>query len=92
MVLVEALAAGLPVIASDLGGMHEIVSHGRTGLLFRAGDADDLLARVYELLDSPELLAAMQVGCRAEYEAKYTPERNYQLLLDIYRRAAACAG
>jgi glycosyltransferase involved in cell wall biosynthesis len=93
MVLVEAFAAGLPVIASDLGGMHEIVSHRETGLLFRTGDADDLVTRVHELLDNPALLRAIQVACRAEYEAKYTPERNYQLLLEIYRRAGVtCAG
>ena len=73
--------------------MQEIITHRQTGLLFRTGDADDLAARVRELLDSPEVLAAMQVACRAEYEAKYTPERNYQILLEIYRRAGVtCAG
>ncbi|MGE0407216.1 MAG: glycosyltransferase [Candidatus Korobacteraceae bacterium] len=85
--LAQAFAAGLPVVASDLGGMAEIVSHGRTGLLFRAGDANDLGQTISLLLQTPELLPSMRVACRADYDAKYTPERNYQILAEIYRRA-----
>ena len=48
-VLLEAMASGLPLIASDVDGTNEVVSDGKTGLLFKAGDIDhaaDLLLQV----------------------------------------------
>ncbi len=87
MTILEAFASGLPVIASDLGAMREMVDHGRTGLLFRPGDADDLARTVRWAVDHPAELAAMRIEARREYEAKYTPERNYSMLMEIYRAA-----
>jgi glycosyltransferase involved in cell wall biosynthesis len=87
MTILEAFACGLPVIASDLGAMREIVDHGRTGLLFRPGDPADLARTVRWAVDHPGAVAAMRVEARREYEAKYTPERNYALLMDIYHAA-----
>ena len=84
MVIIEAFAAGLPVIASDLGAMAGMVRHGRTGLLFRPGDAEDLAAKVRWAFDHPHELAAMRVAARHEYEEKYTAERNYKMLMEIY--------
>jgi glycosyltransferase involved in cell wall biosynthesis len=85
-VAVEAFACGVPVIASRLGAMEEIVSHGRTGLLFTPGNADDLAAKVAWAWDHPVAMATMGQAARAEYEAKYTPERNYAILMGIYER------
>ena len=51
LIIVEAFATGLPVIASDLGALAELIAVGRTGLLFRPGDADDLLAKVRWAMD-----------------------------------------
>ena len=87
LTILEAFACGLPVIASDLGVMRELVDHGRTGLLFRPGDPADLARTVRWAFDHPAALAAMRVEARREYEAKYTPERNYTMLMDIYRAA-----
>lgn len=84
--IAEAFATGLPVVASHLGAMGEIVHHGRTGLLFAPGDANDLAAKVDWALAHPNELADMGRRARAEFEAKYTAERNYELLRDIYRR------
>lgn len=86
-VIVEAFACGLPVVCSRLGSAAELVEHGRTGLHFRPGDPGDLATRIEELLASPERLAAMRRAARAEYEAKYTAERNYEMLMAIYERA-----
>ncbi|HXT52065.1 MAG TPA: glycosyltransferase [Thermoanaerobaculia bacterium] len=58
----EAFAAGVPVVASDLGGMAEIVEHGRNGLLFHVGDVDDLHRYLRRVLDEPGLLAALRAG------------------------------
>jgi len=85
--LVEALACGLPVIASRLGAMAEVIQDGRTGLLFNPGDAADLAAKVHWVQQHPEEVRAMGASARSEYEAKYTPERNYRLLMSIYERA-----
>lgn len=92
-ILAEACATALPAIASRLGAMAEIVEDGRTGLLFNPGDAGDLAAKVNWALDHPRELAEMRWRTRAEYETKYTAERNYELLLATYRDALgeACA-
>jgi glycosyltransferase involved in cell wall biosynthesis len=86
-VLAEAFAKGLPVLASALGSQGSIVDHGRTGLHFRPGDPEDLATQVEWLLSHPAELSRMRKEARAEYEAKYTAERNYQMLMNIYERA-----
>lgn len=86
-VAIEAFAKGTPVVASDLGALAELVHHGRTGLLFRSGDPEDLAAKVEWLLSHPKELARMRREARAEYEAKYTAERNYEMLMEIYQQA-----
>lgn len=87
MVLVEAFAHGLPVIASRLGGMAEIVKDGVTGLHFEPGNAEDLAAKVRWMNDHPEECRQMGYNARREFEAKYTPERNYEMLMKIYQEA-----
>jgi len=86
MTIVEAFACGVPVICSRLGAMEEIVADGRTGLHFTPGNADDLAAKVEWAWAHPEEMAAMGRAGRAEYEAKYTAERNYEMLMEIYSR------
>jgi len=85
--IAEAFATGLPVVASRLGAMAEIVQHRQTGLLFTPGDANDLAAKVGWALAHPTEVADMGRRARDEFEAKYTAERNYELLRDIYRGA-----
>lgn len=85
--LVEAFAAGLPVIASRIGALAELVRDGETGLLFTPGDPDDLAAKVRWALANPEAVRAMGEAARREYETKYTPEVNYQQLMRIYEDA-----
>ncbi|MBE3550736.1 MAG: glycosyltransferase [Brockia lithotrophica] len=83
-VAIEVFAKGTPVIASDIGAAGEIISHGRTGLHFRPGDPEDLAAKVEWLLCRPRELERMRREARAEYEAKYTAEKNYEQLMAIY--------
>jgi glycosyltransferase involved in cell wall biosynthesis len=89
LTIVEAFASGLPVVASRLGSMAEIVQDGVTGLHFEAGSAGDLTAKVEWAWNHPEELACMGRAARAEYEAKYQPSTNYEMLMDIYRGAMA---
>ncbi len=87
LAIAEAYGCGLPVIVSRLGAMPEIVIDGKTGLHFAPGDASDLAAKVRWAWAHPEEMNEMGRAARAEYEAKYTADRNCQKLMDIYRRA-----
>jgi glycosyltransferase involved in cell wall biosynthesis len=86
LAIVEAFAAGVPVIASGIGAMAEIIENGRTGLHFRAGDPDDLATKIEWIMGHPAEMARMRREARAEYLLKYTPERNYQLMMKLYER------
>jgi glycosyltransferase involved in cell wall biosynthesis len=88
-VISESYARGTPIVASAIGPIAEVVANGRTGLHFRPGDVDDLVAKVAWLLDHPEEEAALRQNARAEFEAKYTAEVNLEQLLAIYERALA---
>ena len=92
MTIAEAYACGVPVVASRLGVMAEIVHDRVTGLHFESGNPDDLAAKVAWAWSHPDEMRRMGQAARAEYEAKYTAEKNYQMLLAIYQRAmhAAC--
>jgi glycosyltransferase involved in cell wall biosynthesis len=87
-VIIEAFAVGTPSVVSRLGAMRELVEDGRTGLHVTPGDAADLAATIRRLLSSPTRLAGMRRAAREAYERKYTAERNYRMLMDIYGRAA----
>lgn len=84
--IVEALGCGVPVIVSRLGSMAEIIEDGETGIHFRAGDANDLAEKVEWAWRNPSRIEEMGQAARREYESKYTPEKNYDLLMDIYQR------
>lgn len=84
-VAIEAFAAGTPVIGSRIGAIAELIDHGRTGLLFEPGNAEDLANQVKWAIAHPVELAAMRKEARSEFEAKYTAEKNYQQLMKIYQ-------
>lgn len=87
LVAVEAFACGVPVIASRIGVMEEIVRDGRTGLHFTPGDPEDLAAKVEWAWTHDQEMEEMGRNARAEYELKYTAEKNYQMLMEIYQHA-----
>jgi glycosyltransferase involved in cell wall biosynthesis len=89
MTLVEAFATRLPVIASRLGSIAEIVQDGVTGLLFEPGNPIDLAEKVTWAWCHSAELNDMAVPARLEYESKYTPARNLDLLTSIYKDAIA---
>jgi glycosyltransferase involved in cell wall biosynthesis len=84
MIIAEAFAVGLPVIASNLGSMASIVDHHRTGLHFTPGHASGLVDALRWYADHPAEVALMRAQARLEYETKYTAERNYAQMMDIY--------
>ena len=91
MTIVEAYAAGLPVVASRIGSLAEVVVDGLTGRCFAPGDAGQLAQMVRELNAVPESLRAMGAAARAAYEAQYSPGPNMARLEAIYDEALAAA-
>lgn len=86
LVIVEAFASGLPVIASNLGALAELIEPRKTGLLFESGRAEDLSAQVQWALAHQDSLQQMRSNVRREYEQCYTARANYQILSTIYDR------
>jgi glycosyltransferase involved in cell wall biosynthesis len=72
LTLLEAMASGTPVVASDLGGIPEIVEDGVTGFLVPPGDVDALRDRLAYLLDRPRLAAEMGAAARARVLDRFT--------------------
>ncbi len=87
--LVESFAQGLPVIASRIGALGELIEHGRTGLLFEVGDPQDLARQSQIALADLPAMRRMGEAARQTYEAHYTPEANYEILTRIYDEAIA---
>jgi|SRR6185437_6044919 len=86
LTIAEAFACGVPVVASRIGSMIDLVEDSRTGLHFTPGDSEDLAAKVEWAWIHPEATQRMGLNARAEYEAKYTAERNFEMLAEISRR------
>lgn len=87
LVIVEAFCHEKPVIASRLGAMQDIVKDEVNGLLFEPGNPTDLAQKVRRLWSDSHTALKMGRTAREEYEKAYTPEINYELLMDIYKRA-----
>jgi glycosyltransferase involved in cell wall biosynthesis len=87
LVAIEAFACGTPVIATGIGAMKEIIEDRWSGLHFTPGDANDLALKVSWAWSHPTEMEAMGRAARSDYEAKYTAEINYRLLMEIYCRA-----
>lgn len=84
--LVAAFAHALPVIASRLGALAELVEPGRNGLLFEPGSARDLARRLAWAEAFPEKMRQMGLCARADYEARFVAEWGWEKLYGERRR------
>lgn len=87
MTIVEAFAAGLPVIASDIGSLSSIVRDGENGLKFQAGSADALRLQLRTFFGNPSLRRTLSAGAKGSFDAHYTDTINLALIKDIYNKA-----
>jgi len=76
LAVVEAGAAGMPVVAFDTTSMPEVIAHGETGFLVEVGDVDAFAARVGELIVDPELRRRMGTAARKRVEERFRIERS----------------
>jgi glycosyltransferase involved in cell wall biosynthesis len=91
MAVVEACAYGCPMVGAATGGIAEIISHERNGLLFKMGDVDELAAAIRRLLDRPAEAAAFAEAARQDYELRFKPETLAARTLDFYRSIPGCS-
>jgi glycosyltransferase involved in cell wall biosynthesis len=87
LTVLEAFATGLPVIASNLGSMPEVISDGLTGLLFEPGSPQQLAEKVLWADSHAADMRAMYFAARRVFEQKYTRQKNHELLMRCYRSA-----
>jgi glycosyltransferase involved in cell wall biosynthesis len=90
--IMEAFASGKAVVASDLGGIPEMVEDGVNGYLFPPGDIDDLAARLASLLDDAPLAEEMGRRGREKAMRLYTAEHHYARIMEIYREITGTTG
>jgi glycosyltransferase involved in cell wall biosynthesis len=86
--LVEAFANGVPVIASRVGSLAELIEPGRNGLLFEPGSARELARRLVWADAFPEKMRQMGECARADYRARFIAKWSYQTLFGERRRSA----
>jgi starch synthase len=85
-VVLEAMASGIPVVASDTGGVLENMRHGLNGLCVRAGDAPAFARTIAEMLANPERRAVMGQAARA-FSVARDWARELDLLVPMYHAA-----
>jgi len=84
--LVEAMAAGLPVVATRVGGIPSVVKSGENGFIVEPGDIDALATALARILEDPRLQQRMGARSRAIIESDFRPERVIARIEAIYRR------
>lgn len=91
LTIVEAMRAGLPVIASNVGGVAELIDDGETGCLVPARDVDALAAALRPLIADAALRSRLGAAGRAKYRAGFTFEHMYRKTIAVYDRIAGAS-
>ena len=86
MVVQEAMAAGVPVIASRVGGTAEQIEHGETGFLIEPGDVKALATTMDALLSDDEMRARVSVNARRRAESLYQADKVAEETVRVYRK------
>jgi glycosyltransferase involved in cell wall biosynthesis len=82
--LIEAAAAGLPLLGSDLGGIPEVIEHGVNGFLFTPGDANALAGAIERLIEDPALRERMGRQSREKFETRFSRQIMISRIEQIY--------
>jgi glycosyltransferase involved in cell wall biosynthesis len=84
LVVYEAYALGKPVIGARIGGIPELIDHHQTGLLFKAGDSDELFRCIRFLIEHPKLILKYGKQARKKAEMEFSPEVHYPQIIKMY--------
>jgi glycosyltransferase involved in cell wall biosynthesis len=82
----ESFACGVPIIASRIGGLGELVADGVTGFLFEVGNIEDLIQKVFQLINNKQLLLEMRYNTRRHAEEHFSEDTAYRSIMDIYNK------
>jgi len=88
--VIEALSQGLPVVASRVNALPEVVRHGQNGLLVPPGDAPALAEALCQLAEHPDEIPRMGAAGLELAREMFAPERNSRLLADIFIACHRC--
>ncbi len=84
-VLLEAMAAGVPIVASAVGGIRQVLEDGKTGMLVPAGDVEGLALAMRRLLDEPETARSLVREALAVVRERYSAAAMVRRLAEVYR-------
>ena len=86
MALIEAMASGLPIVATEVSGTIRVMVPGQTGILVPPGDAQKLAEAILQLLSDPERARAMGKAARRRVEREFSAQKQAEEHLALYHR------
>lgn len=89
MTILEGMATGTPIIASNIGGLRYIIHDRVNGLLFTTGDEKDLAQKMQWLLENSAKAHEFGVKGREQVEDQYSEDSYYKQLLDLFAKVIA---
>jgi len=87
--VIEAMAMGKTVIASDLGGLKELIQSGQNGFLYKAGDVNELAKAMSYVINNPEVKNKIEVNAVKSADLKNNKQNFYNKLIKLYEQAMA---
>lgn len=87
VIIAESLSVATPVIGSNIGNTASIIEDGKTGLLFQYNSVDDFIQRILTFSSFGFPFQEMEENCLQAFLTQYSPEQNYQQLMQIYTSA-----
>ena len=87
LVISEAMSHGVPVVATRIGGIPELVDHEKSGLLFPVGDVDALADCIVRIVEAPTFCRQLGETARIKAQSEFGEDRYLEKLLTIYHQA-----
>jgi len=87
LVVIEAMRLGTPVLVSDQEPLPDLIDHGDSGLIFKAGNSSELIRVLRDAWCNPDALRQIGEKGKKAFENRFTTKRNYEMLMEIYSRA-----
>ena len=81
----EAMMLGMPCVAADVGGVHNLLTDGGDGMLYPAGDVDALADRIIEIFTKEAIVERFSDNARKHARVNHDADQNYYRLIHIYR-------